>query len=85
MCFQRNTRYIILIIISCFAINRRREKGIECNLDEIMAEISYRDEQDSNRPVAPLKPAPDSVVFDNSDYNFEQSVDFLYNIIKEKC
>ena len=61
------------------------EKGVECNLDEIMAEISYRDEQDSNRPVAPLKPAPDSVVFDNSDYNFEQSVDFLYNIIKEKC
>ena len=61
------------------------EKGIECNFDEIMAEISYRDEQDSNRPVAPLKPAPDSVVFDNSDYNFKQSVDFLYNIIKEKC
>lgn len=61
------------------------EKGIKCNLDEIMSEISYRDEQDSNRPVAPLKPAPDAIVFDNSDYNFEQSVDFLYNIIKEKC
>lgn len=60
------------------------EKSIECNFEDIKADIAYRDEQDSNRPVAPLKPAEDSVIFDNSNYNFDESVDYLYNLIKEK-
>ena len=60
------------------------EKGIECNFDDIKTDIAYRDDQDSNRAVAPLKPAVDSVIFDNSDYNFEESVNYLYNLIKEK-
>ena len=60
------------------------EKGITCNYEEIKADIAYRDQQDSNRPVAPLKPADDSVIFDNSDCNFAQSVEALYRIIEEK-
>jgi len=59
------------------------EKGIECNFEDIKANIAYRDEQDSNRPVAPLKPAEDSVIFDNSNYTFEESVEYLYKLIKE--
>ena len=60
------------------------EKGIDCNFEDIKKDIAYRDEQDSNRPVAPLKPAPDSIIFDNSSYTYEQSVDYLLNLIKEK-
>ncbi len=59
------------------------EKGIECNLEEIKKDIAYRDEQDSKRPVAPLKPALDSIIFDNSDFTYEQSVDYLCKLIKE--
>lgn len=59
------------------------EKGIECNFEDIKSDIAYRDEQDSNRPVAPLKPAEDSVIFDNSNYTFEESVEYLYKLIKE--
>lgn len=64
--------------------NEMLEKGVECNFEDIKADIAYRDNQDSNRSVAPLKPAEDSVIFDNSNYNFEESVDFLYKLIKEK-
>lgn len=60
-----------------------KEKGVECNFDDIKSDIAYRDEQDSNRPVAPLKPAKDSVIFDNSNYDFEKSVEYLYKLIKE--
>ena len=60
------------------------EKGIDCNFDDIKADIAYRDNQDSNRAVAPLKPAEDSTIFDNSNYSFEESVNYLYNLIKEK-
>ncbi len=60
-----------------------QEKGTECDFEEIKADIEYRDNQDSNRPVAPLKPAEDSIIFDNSNYSFEESVDYLYKLIKE--
>ncbi len=59
------------------------EKGTECNFEDIKTDIAYRDEQDSNRPIAPLRPADDSIVFDNSNYNFEESVEYLYKLIKE--
>ena len=59
------------------------EKGIECKYEDIKADIAYRDHQDSNRPVAPLKPSEESVIFDNSDCDFEQSVASLYQIIEE--
>ncbi len=59
------------------------EKGIECNFEDIKKDILYRDNQDSNRPVAPLKPAVDSVIFDNSNFNFEESVEHLFALIKE--
>lgn len=59
------------------------EKGVACDFDEIKADIAYRDEQDSNRAVAPLKPAEDSVIFDNSTYSFDESVEYLYKLIKE--
>lgn len=61
------------------------EKGVKCNFEDIKSDIAYRDQQDSTRSVAPLKPAEDSIVFDNSEYDFEQSVDCLYKIIKENC
>ena len=59
------------------------EKGVECKIEDIKADIAYRDEQDSSRPVAPLKPAEDSVIFDNSNYTFGESVEYLYKLIKE--
>ena len=61
------------------------EKGIECNFEELKADIAYRDKQDSTREVAPLKPAEDSIVFDNSDLTFDESVESLLKIIKEKA
>lgn len=59
------------------------EKGVECSFDDIKKDIAYRDEQDSNRPVAPLKPADNALIFDNSEYSFEESVEYLYKLIKE--
>lgn len=59
------------------------EKGVKCDFEIIKSDIAYRDEQDSSRTIAPLKPAEDSVIFDNSNMTFEESVECLYKIIKE--
>src|SRR5690606_23382999 len=33
----------------------------------VLAQTRDRDERDANRPLAPLRPAPDAIVFDTSD------------------
>jgi cytidylate kinase len=38
-----------------------KEKGLDANLPDLVAEIRERDERDSNRSVAPLIPAPDAL------------------------
>lgn len=50
-------------------------KGISANLVDLRADLEARDERDRNRAVAPLKPAEDALLLDNSGQTIEQSVD----------
>jgi cytidylate kinase len=58
------------------------EKGIDVSFDEVLAEMKYRDKQDSEREVAPLKKADDAILADTSDKNFDESVELILDIIK---
>ena len=49
-------------------------KGISANIDGLRADLEARDARDSSRPVAPLKPAEDALLLDNSAVTIEQSV-----------
>ncbi|MDP3373010.1 MAG: bifunctional 3-phosphoshikimate 1-carboxyvinyltransferase/cytidylate kinase [Hydrogenophaga sp.] len=49
-------------------------KGIAANIDDLSADLERRDLQDSTRAHAPLKPAADALLLDNSQLNVEQSV-----------
>lgn len=60
------------------------EKGLKVSYDDVLKDILKRDYDDSNRKIAPLKPAQDAIFFDNSDYNFDESVNLVLNIIKDK-
>lgn len=59
-------------------------KGHKIEYDTLLKEIKERDFNDSNRKIAPLKPAQDSIVVDNTGFEFEQSVDTLLKIIRGK-
>jgi 3-phosphoshikimate 1-carboxyvinyltransferase len=50
-------------------------KGISATLDGLRADLEARDARDSSRSVAPLKPAEDARLLDNSDQSVDQSVD----------
>lgn len=60
-----------------------RGKGVESSFEDVLRDIVYRDEQDSNRAVAPLRRADDAVLMDTSDIDFEQSFGLMCSIIKE--
>ncbi|MES2185856.1 MAG: bifunctional 3-phosphoshikimate 1-carboxyvinyltransferase/cytidylate kinase [Pseudomonadota bacterium] len=49
-------------------------KGFPANIEDLRADLEARDLRDSSRPVAPLKPAQDALVLDNSGATIEGSV-----------
>ena len=49
-------------------------KGISATLDALRADLEARDRRDSSRPVAPLKPAEDALLLDNSSQTVDESV-----------
>jgi 3-phosphoshikimate 1-carboxyvinyltransferase len=49
-------------------------KGISATLPALRADLEARDARDSNRAVAPLKPAGDALLLDNSGQSVEESV-----------
>ena len=60
------------------------EKGLPDTYEEILADVIRRDEQDMNRPIAPLKQADDAVLLDSTELNFAQTVEKVKEIIKER-
>jgi len=49
-------------------------KGISANIADLRADLEARDERDRKRVVAPLKPAGDALLLDNSQLDIEASV-----------
>lgn len=60
------------------------QKGIETTVEEVEAQMSLRDKNDSERDVAPLKIADDAVLLDTTDLDFEQSFEALCKLIKDR-
>ena len=60
------------------------QKGEQCNLEEIAADIENRDYADMHREISPLKQAEDAILVDTSDMNIEEVVAKLTQIIEEK-
>ena len=54
-------------------------KGISTTLLTLRADLEARDARDSFRTIAPLKPAEDAKLLDNSDLTVEESVELVLN------
>ena len=57
------------------------QKGQTADYDTVLADICRRDRQDTERAAAPLRQAPDAVLVDTSELDFEQSFQALKAII----
>ncbi len=59
-----------------------KEKGVDCNLDEIASDIEERDYRDMNREIAPLKQAEDATYIDSSDMSINEVVEAIRSLCK---
>jgi cytidylate kinase len=57
--------------------NQLISRGNPANIDSLLADLRMRDERDQNRAVAPLKPAEDAVLLDNSGMSIDEGVEFV--------
>lgn len=60
-------------------------KGLPAEPADILAQINKRDQDDSSRALAPLKPAADAVVVDCSDMGIQEVVEFMAARILASC
>ena len=53
----------------------------EISYEQVLSDLKERDVQDKNREHSPLQKPKEAVVIDNSDYNFEETINIVKNII----
>jgi cytidylate kinase len=61
-----------------------KEKGLTVNIADLSQEIRERDLRDSNRPVAPLRPAEDALILDSTALTIEQVVDQVLALARSR-
>lgn len=62
-----------------------QEKGMPDSYEAVLKNVKERDYIDSHRAVAPLRPAEDAVMLDNSHMTMEEEMAFLLKLFKEKA
>lgn len=58
-----------------------QQQGKQVSFDEVFANVAERDRIDSSREIAPLKPADDAIIIDNSTLDLNQTVDKVMEIL----
>ncbi len=61
-----------------------KKKGSATTFEEVLADLNKRDYNDSHRANAPLKQASDAVLADTTGLSFEESVEFVCRMVKER-
>lgn len=61
-----------------------KEKGAECDLEEICGDIAERDRRDMEREISPLRQAEDALLIDSSHMNVEEVTAAILQYAKER-
>ncbi|MCS7211061.1 MAG: (d)CMP kinase [Chloroherpetonaceae bacterium] len=52
--------------------------SLNISMAELEEEIAQRDKADAERPISPMRQAPDAIALDTSDLSIDEQVDFIY-------
>ena len=59
-------------------------RGERVDTESMRKEVELRDRVDSERPIAPLRPAPDAIVIDTDHLDLDQVVDRIVGAVRSK-
>lgn len=69
------------------ALRRYKElaaKGEKVDLQQLQKDIAYRDKQDSERKISPLRQAEDALYLDTSKMTIDQVTVFILKLVRDK-
>ncbi|MBU0992039.1 MAG: (d)CMP kinase [Proteobacteria bacterium] len=81
-----DVKFFMMASIKERALRRFREMGPDSSqtLEEVEQDMMKRDANDSNRDIAPLKPAPDAIKIDTTHLDIETVVNKMAQLIEAK-
>ena len=86
VCPNADVKLFVVATAEARAARRHRElkeRGQKTSYDEVLADIRRRDERDTARAVAPLKPAPDAVLLDTTALDIEAAFQEALRIVRK--
>jgi len=85
ICPDANHKFFIVADTETRAKRRYDElksNGDDTSYDDVLTEMRVRDDRDTNRTTAPLKPADDAMVIDTSDMSADDAFDAVLKVLK---
>lgn len=64
--------------------NQLKSKGVSATIYALQADLEARDARDQSRPVAPLKPAEDALMLDNSALSIDTTVELVMDAWQQR-
>ncbi len=65
-------------------VKQALEQGVHLDFGWVLSDLVRRDEYDSGRAVAPLRPADDALVLDSTHLTVDQVVDAIANLVQTR-
>ena len=59
-------------------------QGIDVSLAQVVEELAIRDERDSNRSVAPMRPAADAVMIDTTGKSIKEVLEYILGLVNDR-
>ena len=87
ICPHANLKLFITATTEVRAMRRYKEflqKGIITSYDKVLQDMIARDERDSKRSTAPLKPAEDAVIIDTSELDINAVIATIIPLVEAK-
>lgn len=84
VCPNADIKFFVTASIEVRAMRRYKEfvqKGLKTSYEQVLSDMIARDERDSKRAAAPLKPAEDAVYVDTSDMDVNEEIQKIIEMI----
>ena len=87
---MKHTVYILFLCLYSVCVNAQSQQmKISRNYQDVsqskvLEDLKKRDEQDMNRPVEPLRQAPDAELVDSTNLTFDETVEAILRIVEAK-
>ena len=87
ICPQADLKFYVIADLAIRAKRRCADlnaAGHNITFEQVYADMKARDDRDLNRSTAPLKPAPDAIIVDTSNFQLKDSLNVIVPLIDKK-